>query len=170
MTRLEQAKIWATEAHEGQFRKFSDTPYIVHPLDVAALVKKYGGDENQQIAAICHDVVEDCDRTIEDVTLLFGADVAYLVTGMTKTYDDDATGAEKSASECARFKLIDDERILLIKIADIYSNLRTIEDTPLSFRKGFIKGKHQLFMVIYPKMDITCALADALYDRLLSLL
>lgn len=166
MTRIELAELWATEAHEGQFRKFSKIPYIIHPSDVAALVKKFGGDENQQIAAWCHDVVEDTERTIHEVEFLFGKDVAYLVTGMTKTYDDTATSAEKSASECARFELIDDERILLIKIADIYSNLRTIEDTPPSFNKGFIKGKNQLFKVIYPKMNVDCVLADILYDRL----
>jgi (p)ppGpp synthase/HD superfamily hydrolase len=50
----------ATEAHAGQVRKGSGTPYIAHPIAVSALVLAYGGDEDQAIGAVCHDVIEDC--------------------------------------------------------------------------------------------------------------
>ncbi len=57
--RFTQAITLAAKAHEGQLRKGTAIPYITHPVAVAALVAQYGGDEDQQIAALLHDVLED---------------------------------------------------------------------------------------------------------------
>lgn len=165
--KIEAANDYATKAHEGQFRKFSTTPYIVHPRHVAKIVESFGGDENMICAALLHDVVEDCDPTHADIERVFGSDVAYLVHGMTKTYDDNAKGSEKSASEVARFNLIDDPRILIIKIADIYSNVSGINDTPDNFKIGFLKGKTALFNLINDKDLLDSALMTECLNDLL---
>jgi len=58
--RYAEAVAYACAAHRGQVRKGSETPYVAHPLAVSALVLQYGGDEDQAIAALLHDVLEDC--------------------------------------------------------------------------------------------------------------
>ena len=54
------AKMMAGKAHEGQFRKYSGLPYIIHPIEVATTVEAYGGTDEMIAAALLHDVVEDC--------------------------------------------------------------------------------------------------------------
>ena len=81
--KLEEALGYAIKAHEKQFRK-SGEPYIIHPILVAGIVASITENEAMSIAALLHDVVEDTLATIEDVTELFGEDVALLVDGLTK--------------------------------------------------------------------------------------
>lgn len=72
----------ATEAHAGQVRKGAETPYIAHPIAVSALVLAYGGDEDQAIGAVCHDVKEDCaERFARAIYECFGQRVDDIVTG-----------------------------------------------------------------------------------------
>jgi len=79
---------FATEAHEGQYRKGTDIPYVAHLLGVTAIVLEYGGDEDQAIAALLHDAVEDQggDQMRQKIRARFGD----RVTGMV----DDCTDAE----------------------------------------------------------------------------
>ncbi len=62
---IASAEEWATELHEGQFRKYTSEPYIVHPRAVARLVADHGGSPDMVAAAWLHDVVEDCNVTID---------------------------------------------------------------------------------------------------------
>ncbi len=145
-------------AHEGQYRKFSNIPYVTHPIDVSILIRKYGGDINQICAGLLHDVVEDTKYTLEDIEIRFGLDIAQLVYGLTHTYDDDtATSEEKHDSEMKRYGTINDERVLLIKLCDIYSNLFTIENTSVKFATRFREGKMALVGLIDAKSVITNA-------------
>lgn len=83
--RLADALAYATEAHEGVMRTGTTLPYIIHPVAVMELVRNHGGDTNQQIAALLHDVVEDAggiDR-LTDIEARFGPDVAALVLACT---------------------------------------------------------------------------------------
>ena len=73
----------ADRAHEGQLR-CSGQPYVIHPILVAKIVAELGMDKESVIAALLHDVVEDTDLTLEDVTEKFGKSVASLVDGVTK--------------------------------------------------------------------------------------
>jgi (p)ppGpp synthase/HD superfamily hydrolase len=77
--KFERALVFAFESHHGQMRKGSPTPYISHPLAVAALVMEHGGTEDQAIAALLHDVLEDCGVAESELEERFGADVARLV-------------------------------------------------------------------------------------------
>jgi (p)ppGpp synthase/HD superfamily hydrolase len=60
--RYAEAVACATEAHAGQVRKGTDIPYITHPIAVSPLVIEHGGDEDQAIAALLHEAIEDCGR------------------------------------------------------------------------------------------------------------
>ncbi len=84
-TRFEEALVYATQLHNNQLRKGSHTPYVAHLLAVAAIVIEHGGDENQAIAALLHDAIEDQggDATRQEIRRRFGDDVTELVDGCT---------------------------------------------------------------------------------------
>ena len=85
--RFEQALVYATQIHANQVRKGSDIPYISHLLSVAALVLEDGGDEDEAIAALLHDSIEDCGgaETREAILILFGERVTDIVDGCTES-------------------------------------------------------------------------------------
>ncbi len=86
-TRFEQALVYATQLHANQVRKGSDIPYVSHLLSVAALVLEDGGDEDEAIAALLHDTVEDSgNATIrEEILVEFGERVASIVDACTES-------------------------------------------------------------------------------------
>lgn len=87
MSRLADAVAWAIDAHGAQRRKGSDVPYHAHLLGVASLVLNDGGDEEEAVAAILHDLVEDTDATVEDVRERFGDRVARIVDACTDAHE-----------------------------------------------------------------------------------
>jgi (p)ppGpp synthase/HD superfamily hydrolase len=82
------ALAYATAAHAGQVRKGTAIPYITHPTAVASLVREFGGDQEQVIAALLHDVVEDCGILIDEIAARFGNRVADIVAGCTDGIPD----------------------------------------------------------------------------------
>lgn len=135
-SRLLQALDFATKSHEGQLRK-SGEPYIVHPIIVAALVADITSDEAMAIAALLHDVVEDTSVAIEDISDVYGKDIAHLVGGLTKI---DSIRDEQLISSSSNEKLItsalsfrkmliasiEDVRILVVKLCDRLHNMLTL--------------------------------------------
>lgn len=89
-TRAAEALAWAYALHEGQARKHSGVPYVTHLLAVAALVGEHGGDEDQFIAALLHDAVEDQGgaAVAAEIVARFGDRVAGLVEACTDTDDE----------------------------------------------------------------------------------
>jgi (p)ppGpp synthase/HD superfamily hydrolase len=85
--RFEQALIFATRKHAGQTRKKTQAPYVSHLLIVAGIVLEAGGDEDHAIAALLHDVVEDCGGApmLKEIRRRFGKRVAHVVEGCTDT-------------------------------------------------------------------------------------
>ena len=85
--RFAEAVAMANELHSGQFRKGTKIPYISHPLIVAGTVLQNGGDEDEAIAAVLHDTVEDCGGkpVMEKIRQRFGEKIAGLVSGCTET-------------------------------------------------------------------------------------
>ena len=83
--RFHEAYLYAARMHDGQTRKKTGVPYISHLMSVSALVLEAGGSEDLAIAALLHDVVEDCGGTpvLEDVRRRFGPRVARIVEGCT---------------------------------------------------------------------------------------
>ena len=120
----------AVEAHSKQRRK-SGEPYIFHPIAVAKIVAyEIGLDTTSIIAALLHDVVEDTDYTVQDISDLFGSTVAKIVEGLTKistlNKDQDASMQAENFRKML-LTLNDDVRVILIKIADRYHNMQTLD-------------------------------------------
>jgi guanosine-3',5'-bis(diphosphate) 3'-pyrophosphohydrolase len=135
-----QAYIFADACHTGQERKTGD-PYIVHPLETALFLADLHLDAHTIVAALLHDVVEDCGVTLEEITERFGPEVSKLVDGVTKLtrMDDKLQPPEDGASllddsehlyaESLRKMLVsmaEDIRVVLIKLADRLHNMKTL--------------------------------------------
>jgi len=124
----------ANEAHWNMRRK-SGEPYIIHPICVAKIVNQEIGLGAKSIAtALLHDVVEDTDYSLDDVTRDFGPKIASLIDGLTKisgTYNK-STSSSMQAENFRRMLLTlsDDLRVILIKIADRLHNMRTLDSMP----------------------------------------
>lgn len=122
----------AVRSHEGQLR-CSGQPYVIHPILVAKIVAELGMDKESVIAALLHDVVEDTDLTLEDVTENFGKSVASLVDGVTKLGKVPLSTREEVQAENVRKMLLamsEDIRVIIIKLADRLHNMRTLEFMP----------------------------------------
>ncbi len=127
IARLKDAYALAYEAHKPQVRK-SGEPYIIHPISVATiLAKEFQIGVNSIIAGFLHDVVEDTDYTIEDISQRFGEDVAHLVSTVTKRKG----GNFEMSQQMDNYKQIlgsihYDIRALLVKLADRLHNMNTL--------------------------------------------
>lgn len=121
----------AVEAHKTQRRK-SGEPYILHPIAVATIcAEEIGLGPTAIAAALLHDVVEDTQVTLDDIKVQFGERVCKIVDGLTKL--DSAYNAESPQAENFRkvlSTLVDDVRVVLIKMADRLHNMRTIGSMP----------------------------------------
>ncbi len=121
---------YAKEMHEGQMR-LSGEPYISHPISVAEIVAQLGLDTDSICAAFLHDTVEDCpDKTnLDEITRLFGCDVALLVDGVTKIKSINIEDKEEEHIENVRRMLLamsKDIRVIFIKLCDRVHNMRTL--------------------------------------------
>jgi GTP pyrophosphokinase len=121
----------AVRAHAEQRRK-SGEPYILHPIAVAKICSdEIGLGPTAIISALLHDVVEDTDVTLEDIRKQFGGRIAKIIDGLTKL--DSAYNAESPQAENFRkvlSTLVDDVRVVLIKMADRLHNMRTLGAMP----------------------------------------
>jgi (p)ppGpp synthase/HD superfamily hydrolase len=119
---------FAAEKHAGQTRKASTTPYVAHLMGVSSLVLEFGGDEDLAIAALLHDVVEDCGGApmLEEVRRRFGPKVAKIVDGCTDsdTYPRPPWRERKEAY--IQHLRIADAETRLVSAADKLNNVRSI--------------------------------------------
>ena len=131
---VRQAYRFADEAHLGQLRKNGD-PYITHPIAVAVQCTEWKLDAQALMAALMHDVLEDCGVTKQELIERFGAPVAELVDGLTKLDKLEFDTREQNQAESFRKMLLAmarDVRVILIKLADRSHNMRTMGDMPRS--------------------------------------
>ena len=126
--RMRAAYEYARDKHGAQLRK-DGSPYISHPLAAAGICAGMGLDEDSIIACLLHDTIEDTDATYEEVSKLFGSEVADLVEGVTKLTRVVYTTKEEAQMENLRKMLLamsKDIRVILIKIADRLHNMHTM--------------------------------------------
>ena len=129
LTIVKKAYDYSMTVHEGQTRA-SGEPYLVHPLEVALVLAEMKMDPVAIAAGLLHDSVEDTSVTIGDITKEFGEQVAHIVEGVTKISKIDfATREEQQAENLRKMMLamVDDIRVVLIKLADRLHNMRTLE-------------------------------------------
>ena len=129
LTIVKKAYDYSLKHHEGQTRA-SGEPYLVHPLEVALVLAEMKMDPVAIAAGLLHDSVEDTSVTIEDIRQEFGEQVAHIVEGVTKISKIDfATREEQQAENLRKMMLamVDDIRVVLIKLADRLHNMRTLE-------------------------------------------
>jgi (p)ppGpp synthase/HD superfamily hydrolase len=128
--RFTEAIHLAARAHEGQPRKGTPIPYITHPVAVAGLVAQYGGDENQQIAALLHDILEDGGpHYTSEIRAKFGKRVLSIVKACTDGAPDKngkkADWEERKRAYLAHLPTVPDDA-LLVSACDKLSNARAI--------------------------------------------
>ena len=155
--RIDKAYHFALDAHKDQ-RRVSGLPYILHPTSVACILVGLGMDTDSIIAALLHDVVEDTDYTLEDVTKLFGADIALLIDGLTKLAKIKYSNREEQQAENLRKMLIamsNDIRVIIIKLADRLHNMRTIGCMKEQKRRDKALENMEVYAPIAHRLGIT---------------
>ena len=132
---ITKAYNFARQAHKG-VRRLSGEPYIMHPIAVAQIAcSEIGLGSTSICSALLHDVVEDTDYTVEDISNIFGAKIAQIVDGLTKI--SGGIFGEQASAQAENFKKLlltmsDDIRVILIKICDRLHNMRTLDSQPAS--------------------------------------
>lgn len=170
---VQAAYILARDAHEGQTRSSGD-PYITHPVAVSGILADMRLDHETLMAALLHDVIEDTEYSKEDLSLAFGETVAELVEGVSKL--DKLKFGSKLEAQAENFRkmlmaMVQDIRVILIKLADRTHNMRTLGSlrpdkrrrialetleiySPLAHRLGIHDIKNELenlgFQAMYP--------------------
>src|SRR5215471_14749995 len=171
---LRRAYVFSALEHKGQVRH-SGEPYFVHPLEVADFPADMKLDVVAVAAGLLHDVVEDTLATPERIAELFGPEVAHVVEGVTKIGAIPFSSSEERQAENFRkmlLAMVDDIRVILVKLADRLHNMRTLQYlpeerrlkiaqetldiyAPIANRLGMSKVKHELeelsFRYLEPK-------------------
>jgi len=197
VARIQEAALFAIEAHHGQ-KRTSGEDYVNHTFAVAGIVHELGLDSDSVIAALLHDSVEDTEVTLAQISDAFGASVSQLVDGVTKMeviqeFADHKGGgsSEHAKAESLRkmmLAMVDDVRVVLIKLCDRLHNMRTLAAVkqakqvrvatetleifaPLANRLGVWQVKWELedlsFRYIYPDTykQIASKLSERRVDR-----
>ncbi len=126
---IRKAYDFSMQHHKGSARE-SGEPYLAHPLQVATILAEMQLDATAIAAGLLHDVVEDTNGTADDIKAEFGEQVAHIVEGVTKINKIEFASSEDAQAENVRKMLLammDDIRVVLIKLADRLHNMRTLK-------------------------------------------
>ena len=129
LTLVKKAYEFSSRHHQGQTRA-SGEPYLVHPLEVASVLADMRLDTTAIASGLLHDAVEDTSVTVDDIRTEFGEQVAHIVEGVTKISKIDFASREEAQAESVRkmvLAMVDDIRVVLIKLADRLHNMRTLQ-------------------------------------------
>ena len=166
---VRQAYRYADECHEGQMRK-SGEPYIAHPLETALFLAGLHLESHTIIAALLHDVVEDCGVSLDEITQRFGHEVSKLVDGVTKltrmddklqlptedvaTLMDDAEHLHAESLRKMLVSMAEDIRVVLIKLADRLHNMQTLDALPPEKRKRIAQETLDIYSPLAHRLGI----------------
>jgi guanosine-3',5'-bis(diphosphate) 3'-pyrophosphohydrolase len=154
---LHRAYDFSAMEHKGQVRR-SGEQYITHPLEVALLAAEMKLDDVAIAASLLHDVVEDTLTTIESVEELFGPEVAHVVGGVTNISTIPFSSSEERQAENFRkmlLAMVDDVRVILVKLADRLHNMRTLDHLSEERRLKFAQETLDIYAPIANRLGMS---------------
>jgi GTP pyrophosphokinase len=154
---IRKAYVYCAKVHQGQTR-LSGEPYLVHPMDVSAILAELRLDVPTVVTGLLHDTVEDTLTTLDQLKEMFGEEVANLVDGVTKIGKIHFKTKEESQAENFRKMLLamsDDIRVILIKLADRLHNMRTLQYQPEPKQRAIAKETLDIYAPIANRLGIS---------------
>jgi GTP pyrophosphokinase len=150
---VEKAYAYSKTAHEGQTR-YSGEPYFIHPAATAKVLAEFGMDATTIAAGLLHDAVEDGRVKREEMEKEFGKELLFIVDGVTKLGTHKYRGAERHAESLRRLLVAtaSDIRVLIVKLADRFHNMQTLEHVP----------EHKRRRIALETLEIYAPIADRL--------
>ena len=162
LPRIEQAYEFARRCHEGQVR-LSGGPFLEHPLETAVTVADLRLDVTSIVAALLHDVPEDCHVALDDIQAQFGPEVRRLVDGVTKLGRIGLPGGDKKKEEAEAHveslrkmlvAMAEDIRVVLIKLSDRLHNMRTLDALPAEDRRRIARETMDIYAPLAHRLGI----------------
>ncbi len=166
LTLVEEAYRFALKAHKGQVRK-SGGPYLEHPLQVALTLAEFQLDASSLVAALLHDVTEDCNVPVSQIEGKFGAEVAKLVDGTTKlgrlslqvpsgTVRRGGIASRQQAESLRKMlvAMAEDLRVVFIKLADRLHNMRTLDALSPERRRSISRETLEIYAPLAHRLGI----------------
>lgn len=148
MSMIKKAKIFSIKHHEGQYRKYTNDPYIIHPIAVSEIVKSVKHNEAMICAALLHDTVEDTNATLDQINDLFGSSISNLVEMLTDiSKPEDGNRFIRKRIDLAHTALSSPEA-KTIKLADLIDNTHSIVKYDKNFAKVYLREKLELLEVL----------------------
>ena len=148
MNVLEEAILFATKAHEGQMRKMAKTPYILHPVEVAAIIATMTSDLETMAAGVLHDTIEDCNVDPREIKEKFGARVSALVQSETEDRLSNSPPADtwmaRKEESLLMLKHTNDISVKIMWLGDKLSNIR-------SFYRAYRKDGDKIWEGLHQK-------------------
>jgi len=154
---LRRAYVFSAIEHKGQVRR-SGEPYLVHPLEVADILADMRLDVVAVAAGLLHDIVEDTTTSIEKIHELFGDQVAHVVEGVTKLAALQFASSEERQAESFRkmlLAMVDDIRVILVKLADRLHNMRTLHYLPEDRRTRIAQETRDVYAPIANRLGMS---------------
>lgn len=153
---LRKAYIFSAREHKGQVR-LSGEPYLSHPLEVADILADMKLDVACVSVGLLHDVVEDTLTSLDTIREYFGDDVAHMVDGITKISKIQLSSHQQRQAENFRkllLAMVDDIRVILVKLADRLHNMRTLEHLPPEKRKVVARETLEIYAPIAHRLGM----------------
>jgi len=154
---LRRAYVFSALEHRGQVRH-SGEPYLVHPLEVATILADLKMDPVTIAAGLLHDVVEDTLTTTERIEAVFGTEVSHIVEGVTKISAISFSSSEERQAENFRkmlLAMVDDIRVILVKLADRLHNMRTLLFLPEERRQRIAQETLDIYAPIASRLGMS---------------
>jgi len=153
---LRRAYVFSAREHRGQVRR-SGEPYLVHPLNVAAILADLKADDVSIVVGLLHDVLEDTLTTREAIAGQFGGEVAELVDGLTKIGKFSYVSREEEQAETFRkmiLAMVSDLRVVMVKLADRLHNMRTLGFLPEGKRREIARETLDIYAPIAHRLGM----------------
>ena len=154
---LRRAYVFSAIEHKGQVRR-SGEPYLIHPIEVADILADLRLDVVAVAAGLLHDIVEDTPTSAEKIRELFGGQVAHVVEGVTKLSGLQFASSEERQAESFRkmlLAMVDDIRVILVKLADRLHNMRTLHYLPEEQRSRIAQETRDIYAPIAHRLGMS---------------